>query len=136
MADLFSLVWRRAYRIIARLVAEELTDEVENRRHLLLGLESEWDRRQGTLTAQPRRTSRAARRHRVRRITGFTTTCCAAPMPEPGPIDKGWLLGAAPGTSPRRTGAGNHPSGVSLSARVVLDKQRRGERASTEGCTA
>ena len=41
VADLFSLSRRQAYRIIARLVAEGLADEVENGKYLLLGLEPE-----------------------------------------------------------------------------------------------
>ena len=41
VADLFSLGRRQAYRVIARLVAEGLADEIENGKYLLLGLEPE-----------------------------------------------------------------------------------------------
>jgi predicted transcriptional regulator of viral defense system len=41
VADLFSLSRRRAYRIIARLVAVGLADEIEKGKYLLLGLEPE-----------------------------------------------------------------------------------------------
>ena len=41
VADLFGLSRRQAYRVIARLAADGLADEIENGKYLLLGLEPE-----------------------------------------------------------------------------------------------